>query len=88
MKIRPDFEAEVFIHHSNMYRMCVLFSRAPLPPTDDVFDVSSVVAVLQILLVHDSMQTRIATLRWIYHLHIKTPNKVCITLTLNMYINH
>ncbi|XP_064641038.1 protein VAC14 homolog isoform X2 [Lineus longissimus] len=39
-------------------------------------DIQSVVAVLARQLVHDSMQTRIAVLRWIYHLHIYTPNKI------------
>ncbi len=40
-------------------------------------DVPSVVEVLTRQMTHDHMQTRIAALRWIYHLHIKTPNQVC-----------
>lgn len=39
-------------------------------------DVSSVVEVLTKQLSYKAMQTRIAALRWIYHLHINTPNKV------------
>lgn len=39
-------------------------------------DIASMVDVLSRQLLHESMQTRIASLRWIYHLHIKTPNKV------------
>ena len=39
-------------------------------------DVETVVAVLLLHLSHDSMQTRIATLRWMYHLFVNTPNKV------------
>ena len=44
--------------------------------TEAVLDVGSVVQVLMEQMVHEHMQPRIAALRWIYHLHIKTPKKV------------
>lgn len=39
-------------------------------------DLPHVVEILTIHLMHTSMQTKVAALRWIYHLHIKIPNKV------------
>ena len=38
-------------------------------------DIPAVVEVLTRQLVHNSMATRIAALRWIFHLFTKTPNK-------------
>ena len=39
-------------------------------------DLGPVVAVLTEKLKHKSIQTRIAVLRWVLLLHMKTPNKV------------
>ena len=52
------------------------FSLCVFRAGDLTLDLPSVVEVLTKQLLHDSMQTRIASLRWIYHLHINTPNKV------------
>ena len=40
-------------------------------------DLGPVVNVLTTQLTHRSIQTRIAVLRWVLLLHMKTPNKVC-----------
>lgn len=40
-------------------------------------DLGPVVNVLTCHLSHKSIQTRIAVLRWVLLLHMKTPNKVC-----------
>ncbi|XP_006816625.1 protein VAC14 homolog [Saccoglossus kowalevskii] len=39
-------------------------------------ELAPMVDVLTRHLLHTSMQTRMAVLKWIYHLHIKTPNKI------------
>ena len=39
-------------------------------------DVSSVVSVLTRQMLHDSVQTRITALHWIYHLYVNLPSKV------------
>ena len=39
-------------------------------------DVGPVVDVLTVYMTHKSIQTRIAVLRWVLLLHVKTPNKV------------
>ena len=39
-------------------------------------DVGPVVDVLTLYMTHKSIQTRIAVLRWVLLLHVKTPNKV------------
>ncbi|XP_074645513.1 protein VAC14 homolog [Tubulanus polymorphus] len=41
-----------------------------------LLNISSIVDVLSYQMKNESMQTRIAALRWIYHLHIHTPNKI------------
>lgn len=43
---------------------------------DIQLDLSPVVEVLTKTLDHESVQTRMAVLRWIYHLYIKIPNKI------------
>ncbi|XP_067131092.1 protein VAC14 homolog isoform X2 [Centruroides vittatus] len=43
---------------------------------DIQLDLSPVVEVLTRTLDHESVHTRMAVLRWIYHLHIKIPNKI------------
>lgn len=43
---------------------------------DDQLQLSPVVEVLTEHLTHESMQTRIAVLRWFYQLHTKVPNKI------------
>ncbi|XP_072013786.1 protein VAC14 homolog isoform X2 [Amphiura filiformis] len=40
------------------------------------FEIAAMVEVLTRYLNHESMQTRIAVLKWIYHLHMKTPKKI------------
>jgi len=45
------------------------------PPAQ--LDLGPVVNVLTCQLSHKSIQTRIAVLRWVLLLHMKTPNKVC-----------
>ena len=45
-------------------------------------DLGPVVDVLIEQLAHRSIQTRIAVLRWVLLLHVKTPNKVTLTIIL------
>ncbi|XP_014678213.1 PREDICTED: protein VAC14 homolog [Priapulus caudatus] len=44
-------------------------------------DLPSVVEVLSKHLLHNSTQTRLSVLRWVYHLHIQIPNKVRVCLS-------
>ena len=48
--------------------------------TQTLLDLGPVVNVLTNQLIHKSIQTRIAVLRWVLLLHMKTPNKVCSVL--------
>lgn len=43
---------------------------------NDQLHLDPLVSVLTIHLNHESMQTRIAVLRWFYHLHLKIPRKI------------
>ncbi|KAG1705081.1 Protein VAC14 [Nymphon striatum] len=44
--------------------------------TEVQFDIQPVIEVLKKNVIHKSTATRIAALRWIYHLHTKIPNKI------------
>ncbi|XP_046661939.1 protein VAC14 homolog [Homalodisca vitripennis] len=46
------------------------------PEMDSQLDLPSVVKVLTTQLIHTSVQTKVAVLRWIYHLHTKLPNRM------------
>ena len=50
------------------------------PQTQTQLDLGPVVDVLTVQLSHKSIQTRIAVLRWVLLLHMKTPNKVGLTV--------
>ena len=44
---------------------------------NDALDLSSIVEVLMKFLSQTKVPTKVAVLKWIYHLHSKTPNQVC-----------
>lgn len=50
------------------------------PQIQTQLDLGPVVDVLTVQLSHKSIQTRIAVLRWVLLLHMKTPNKVGLTV--------
>lgn len=45
-------------------------------------DLGRVVEVLTRQLSHKQIRTRLAVLRWVSHLHMNTPNRVCIFFKL------
>lgn len=46
--------------------------------TDGLLDFNSVTEVLMKFLVQTKVPTKVAVLKWIYHLHSKSPNRVSI----------
>jgi len=44
---------------------------------DNGLDLSSIVSVLTRQMLHESVQTRITALHWLYHLYVNLPSKVC-----------
>lgn len=45
---------------------------------DGELDLKSVVDVLTQYIMHNSVQTKVAVLKWIHHLYTQIPSKVCL----------
>jgi len=49
---------------------------------DSDLDVSSIISVLTRQMLHESVQTRITALHWLYHLYVNLPSKVFVVVVI------
>lgn len=61
------------------------FSEGDRRDFSEVLNLPAVVETLTQYLLHNSVQTKVAVLQWIHHLHICLPNQVCYFYNKNNF---